>query len=268
MRKFFLKSLVVILLLISSPCFGGVDLNGDADYIVIDDSASMDLSGVFSVSLWVNFDSVAATSWLIGKTDFGQNKRTWHFYFEPSGTDAIEFGISPDGSSTGIIFYEWQQTPSTDTWINYVVTYNKNNGATERAKLYKDGVLQSTTVNVEGNPDVYDSDIPVAIGAGRSNGTYNSFLNGEIKEVYIWDGVELSQTEATLLSDSKVKRIGHQIQPSSLVLYSSLDDFADGTDLNTDADGYKDSSGNGNHGQGVDADGDSLNIAETVLTYQ
>ena len=39
------------------------------------------------------------------------------------------------------------------------------------------------------------------------------------------------------------------------------------TALNTDVDGYKDLSGNGNNGQGVDANGNSTNIAEEVLSY-
>ena len=77
----------------------------------------------------------------------------------------------------------------------------------------------------------------------------------------------MSQLEIDLLAKSKVKGIPLQIQPSSLKLYLPLDDFADNTALDTTVDGYVDRSGNGNHGQGVDADGDSTNTAESVLSY-
>ena len=56
---------------------------------------------------------------------------------------------------------------------------------------------------------------------------------------------------------------GHRADPGDWW----LDDFPSGSNLNTDANGYIDRSVNVNHGQGVDADTDSLNTGEFFLTY-
>ena len=73
------------------------------------------------------------------------------------------------------------------------------------------------------------------------------------------------QTQINLLAKCKVKRMPLQIRPANLQGYWALDDLADGAGINGQS--FQDMSGNGNTGQGVDADEDSIAKAEEVLSY-
>ena len=131
--------------------------------------------------------------------------------------------------------------------------------------IYVNGTKETVSISSSGlNNNVnVDSAEPLLIGRRNLNGSLISYLNGGVNEVDIYNK-ELTQTDVDLLYASKVKRLPIQLSP---VAYYPLDQGSDGTALSTTADFYKDLSGNGNHGTGVDADGDSLNVAESVLSY-
>lgn len=257
---------LLLFMLIPSLCFGAVDLNGDADYILASDGASFDLIDDFSFSVWVNFGATVPSSgesYILSKTDFGEGKRVYHMTWEGgNGRWAMATG-DVSGTSTGT-YYVFSDTPATNTWHNLVYTYDTNRGNNNRWKFFINGVEKTLSSLSEPVSAIVNEDTPFMIGTSRSGGSFANQFAGKINEIYVFSKV-ISLTEKDTLAFSKVKRVGLQI--SSLNAYFPLDDFADGTVLNTDVGGYKDLSGNGNNGQGTDADNDSFNIAETVLTY-
>lgn len=229
-----------------------VDLNGDADYINCGD-LSLDLSSAWSVSAWVKPDDPGGVNIALA-VDFITN----------AGSDADHVGVGVQSSTID----DWKiatngETPNDGSDVSYGTLYH--------LVLVYDGTKLILYVNANEDYNVtptgsnWQGADTFLIG-GHEPDDANMYWNGGINEVAVWS-TQLSTGEISQLYKGKVKRMPLQIQPSSLVGYWPLDDYADGTALNTDADGYKDLSGNGNHGQGVDADNDSLNVAETVLSY-
>ena len=139
-------------------------------------------------------------------------------------------------------------------------------GPNQSAKVYLDGVSQNIKVVEAGTPDNFANfqyDVPLL---GRNVRTaYDSFFDGRLYEMAVWNSI-LTETEANLYCNSYLKRIALQIDPDNLVGYWPLDDYPEGHGTLASTT-WKDLSGNGNDGTGVDADNDSDTVAESVLTY-
>ncbi len=241
------------LLLLTTVCWGAVDFNGDGDYIDIGDQAVHNSNNI-SIMAWFNADVwTGSTRTIVGKFDSDQDDKGYTLFWQALN-NSIEFDI---GIGSGFIRAFWENFTSIDTWHHIVGTYD---GTTLR--LYIDGTEKDTT----GYSGAITTETE-SLRIGANSGTANRFFNGKLSEVSIWSEA-LTAGEVFLLYNSKVKGMPLQIQPANLVGYWPLDDFSDGTVLDTSVDGYKDRSGNGNDGTGVDADGDSTNVAEQVLSYQ
>lgn len=236
--------------------WAGVDFNGDADWIDLGDSADYDPDNAFSTSIWVYSDANQSGralsmmddptySW-IGAYLTGDSGRFIGFA-RVGGT-----AYSVQGADNGDGFYN-------GAWHHVVTTFDRALGS-NRVKLYIDGVHEASNNAADG--DVNTSTGGLELGRW---GTATNYFNGKLNEFYFWKGVALTQAEIDQLYASKGKRIGLQIQPSSLKVYLPLDDHPEGTALNTTV--FKDISGNGHDGTGTDVDGDSSTVAENLLTY-
>ena len=103
--------------------------------------------------------------------------------------------------------------------------------------------------------------------SGPSCDVTRSF-DGLFYEIALWS-VELTSAEASALTDSNRRvRLGPtQVQPASLILYSTLDDEEGGS--SADGDVFFDKSGNGNNGTGIDGTNNTglTAISEPQLNY-
>lgn len=248
-----MKLLINILLIFGLLCgnvWGGVDLSGDNDKIVISDSADFDIATAVTISMWFKSDAAPGDADRVFYTlEAAVENKSAYIVTNGAGFNVVAYfhdGIGPITSSTVL---------DIGTWYNLIVWYDGTD-----FKIYIDGVQDATqaeTANVaDGSSDIYV--------AGSLADGYP--FNGKVTDFAWWD-VALTASERALLASSRVKRMPLQIQPSNLVVYLPLDDYSDTSNLNTDADGYKDLSGNANHGQGVDANSNSYNISETLLSY-
>lgn len=251
MRKIFC---IIILLLISPACsWAGIALSGDADYIDFGSDSSLSPAAI-TISIWLNpSDLTNSYSAVVSRIDDPANDGFYQILLKSNGTIAMYV------KGNSVIAYDGAgvHTLSIGTWYNIILTYDSSAGLAG----YVNGVSDGTDA-ADGNLLVRTAILAV----GNDFNTGGRLLTGKVSEVAIW-GTVISASDIELLSKSKVKGMPYQISPSNLLLYAPLDDFSDGTALNTDAGGYVDRSGNGNDGQGVDADNDSTNIAEEVLSY-
>lgn len=261
MKKFVLT---LMILLMSSVGWGAINLNGDADLLDCGDDVSVNVgSGDFSVGLWFNRASELTdqeTMLIKGAFHIG-GKRYW-ILIDNASSDNVIFSIDDNSSAKQV---SGTVTNMDDGAWHHVLGVRDGNNL----RMYIDGVEDAaspTDITGYGN---LDQAFSLKIGAGYNNNSsaIEGWFTGKLSEVYIWKGVALSATEAALLGSSKVKRIGLQIQSSNLSFYSPLDEGSEGDALSTTSNFYKDISGNANHCTGTDANGNSTNTAETVLTY-
>lgn len=197
-----------------------VDAVGTADFTdptatptapgIINDSADLELStpnrlvqidpltispsaNPFTVSLWVNFETVGGPGTIqivIGKWDISGNQREWYLAFE--GTpNRILFRYSPDGISQFNVPADALGAPTPGTWYHVLAWW--------------DGATSSIRVNggaINSNPfvgPVFHSAIALGtIGAAQNGGSWILPLDGRVDEVGYWNRV-LTPTEQDTL---------------------------------------------------------------------
>lgn len=263
---------MLLFLLIPTLCFGGVDFNGDADYINLGTvSSCSDFQSGFSLFVIVKTTQTIPFG-VFGDYDGDDTGIFVSLNEQADGTDtAGRIRVFIDDNGSALVNGRCQFGVNTDTGINdgdfhsLFISVNTScsavitiDGGSAETITYPDATLDWSYLS--------DCSINSYIGSANSDGTPVFIADGIIDELYVWH-TNLTQAQGDILHNSKIKRMGLQIEPSNLKAYLPLDDYGDGVALNTDADGYKDLSGNANHGQGVDTDGDSDNVAETVLSY-
>jgi hypothetical protein len=159
------------------------EFGGTNGYVTLPDNAAMDLPGAFAAMMHLRFDALAAGSVmsLLSKSDFGQDKRTWHLFYRVDQQD-FAFGSSKNGLAgpSNVCFYTHDYTANTDDWITVFAVFDSSQGAGARQRGYVDGSLLSSTAVDDNSITPYNNDVPVAIGARRSSGTYGGYLSASV----------------------------------------------------------------------------------------
>jgi len=244
-----LLNLFVILFLISSNSWAGILCSGDLDYIDITDIPSGDLT-IYAVARR-DIDTASSGSGRVQEvfatrsTNDGIEFNLGNFFGGDANKNKPRLGIFGSGSRDGF-------------WIDGV----KQASASIADSSTINGVF-NTYVGVWSSAAVGDIS---RICQGGNVAIPEFFLTGAVLELAIFS-FAFTDAQAVDISTSGVKQFAFQHDLSTIFAYFALDDFEDGTALSTITDGYRDSSGNGRHGTGVDANTNSLNIAESVLTY-
>ena len=162
----------------------GADFNGSTSRIQCADSASLSITGNYTLSCWVNIDALPGTNAfmsILGKYDV-LNSGTLNTGYEmrlhnDGGTQKIGVIHGSSGSATLTV----TRTLDTGVWLHLCGVYN---GST--IKLYLNG-NEIGTVNETTNPN----DNSKALNIGNfgyytpSSGELGRYLNGKIEEVHI-----------------------------------------------------------------------------------
>lgn len=195
-----------------------LDFDGSNDYVNTNYTANDLFRGSFSFSYWINLDDGIAISVGVEKgthssfaiQHFNGNINVLHY----SNSD-IAF---PGTSSTPI---------SLDTWHHVVVTVTKNSGSATTYAIYVDNnlighaLLAGFTIS-ETNHNAFDADGNfLAIGASNDDGTPDTFVNGHIDEVAVFDKV-LSSSEVTAIYNSGAPK--DESSHDGLFLYYRFED--------------------------------------------
>ena len=156
---------------------------------------SLDLTGDFSISMWVNYDRVINSQILMSNftIDSGSNTRGW--FIESTATQLRFRGFNNVGADAFTITAS--HTPSINTWIHYVFVHK--NFAN---KMYANGSLIGSYNDVSNRDVAYLTPNYPMIGANKYNSTTSQeFFKGKIDAVSVWSK-ELSATEVTSLYNS------------------------------------------------------------------
>ncbi len=247
-----MKRLILIFLLICSPVYGGVDLDGSDDRLNCGD---IDLNvSTSSMSAWVKFES-GANGFVVNK-DY--NGVVLPYSLNVGGNDSP---INIDGS--GWFSGSWKNSGLTTdlrdgTWHHVVGTWDKN--ATPTLAYYVDGVLDSSSSEGSGLDRIQNNE-PTYLGRYDFSA---QTAKGQITEVALWN-IALTAVQVANLA-SRVKRVPLQIG-GGLEAYWPLDDQPDA--VSGDGKTFMDLSGNGNHCTGDNGANNTglTGKAEEALSY-
>jgi hypothetical protein len=148
------------------------DFDGTDDVIEMGDADNFSFTdNIFSMNMWVYFDTLAAHQGVIGK-------RGW------------EYSVHTIENSSTLYFYCWNQSGSNvylnassiaaSTWYNFCWTAN---GTT--SILYRNGTSVST--NGKSTSSMSNTAVQLTIGRGGQASTGNAFMNGRIGTVSMYN---------------------------------------------------------------------------------
>ena len=166
---------------------GSIVFDGTNDYV---STTLQTLSRPFSLSVWVNFSNLTGFQTFIGQ-DTSVAISRGVFYFQKAGTtgggpiqDKVNFSLVK--SDDTIVVINSINTVSTNIWYNFAVTLSTSN-----ITLYQNGVLQSTTADVN---TLLTANTNVVLASGYYANNITDFVNGKMASVFIYNR-ELSATE-------------------------------------------------------------------------
>ena len=164
-------------------------VNGTANGNAIYPSPVINTALPFSVSAWVNLNSVSGYQTFLSID--GSN--TSAFYLQLRGdTGTFAFTRLGSDSDTATIYQaDATSTPTTGTWYNLI---GVNDVATNQLLLYVNGVLQSTVAYSGG----WQGTGATVVGGGLFNGARSDSANGDIDDVHFFDS-PLSAGDAALI---------------------------------------------------------------------
>jgi hypothetical protein len=152
-----------------------VSFDGSNDYLWVGSASELDLTGNFTLSLWVKADSwPSAGSWLLVKRDWAAPAHV-NYQMVIYGQKVYVNTTSLAGAVIS------SSTLSTGTWYNIVATVNPGT----ECKLYINGSLETTASIVA----VQKAATPLAIGAWTDNTSLYGPHDGLLDEVAIFDSL-------------------------------------------------------------------------------
>ena len=167
-----------------------VDFDGSNDYMDCGTVSAFNSTTSFTVSMWLNFQSVTGGVVMSAFTSGTSTSNRIEFVF--NSINELRFGV--DGSVNNCKFNISSYT-STDAWHNIIGTYNGTN-----VTLFFDGSQVSTTGSSVPSTTSSTHGNDTTIGR-RTLGGGSFYFNGLIDEVAIWDSV-LSSTNITNVYNS------------------------------------------------------------------
>lgn len=165
------------------------DFDGTTNVLVIPDSPELHLT-TGTLAFWVRYDTLPSAidqySVLVGKP-FGSNvNNSWELYLRlPAGN--LQLAGGSDSVMNRYAVTDW--TYGTGTWVHIALTWGTN------LRLYTQGQLRA---EASGFSTQYDES-PILIGADQDMGDYNSFVDGAMDDVRLYER-ELDASEIAALA--------------------------------------------------------------------
>jgi hypothetical protein len=153
---------------------GGLEFDGSGDYIIVTDSASLDITNEITISIWVKFYSISSSEppFIIYKRgDGGNSDEIYKLGVDDYGIGEIDFRINSNPVQGGSL--------TTLNWYHIAATFN---GTTKIIYLDANPVadeIQSVTIQTS-NRNLY-------IGADHDSTGFNQFFDGVIDDVRIYE---------------------------------------------------------------------------------
>jgi hypothetical protein len=192
---------------INSHFYQGIKFDGTNDYVSVADHDDFH-SSTMTVAGWVSANPVA-NSGIIGQWDAGVNKRSWMMMTDGATTGKLRVLISDDGTYTSHVKdYVSSLTVLDNSFHHVAFTFNSGT-----LKLYVDGVEDTSVTKTADDSitTVFNSDIPLIMGANLISGAAQYFLKGTLDEFAFWDRV-LDPAEITQLYRRGASRVKVQVK--------------------------------------------------------
>ncbi len=179
-----------------------LDFDGSNDYVSVADNATVDLTNNYSITLWVNFDSLSGFPMLVSKRQ-DLSTHAYQFY-STSSKLAFNNGGGVGSSNT---------TLSSGGWHHVGVTFTSG-----IVKFYLNGQPDGSFTSTNSSNPTNTHELQL----GRAfNGNY---FNGKMDEVAIFNSV---------LSDSQISAIyNRKVYPEILSIWRFEDDVTDSVGSN------------------------------------
>jgi len=246
MKKYLILFIFIVLFIPSA--YSAVDFNGDADYIDFGDSGTSTCeTTTWSMAIWANPEGTGDD--ILNEASSSSNNSTCRVNINTSSQCQCVF-TNAAGTSTVVA---GTTNCVTAGWVHIACV---RNGGT--LTTYVNGISEGTPGSPTGTALIDRG----AIGRLNRLAPVN-YYNGKATEAAIWTSA-LTADEIFTLAKSKVKGAPRFVSASTLKGYWPLDDH-NGVDIAGDV--YKEQV-SGLTGTGTDANNNSINIPEELLTYQ
>lgn len=162
----------------------GRSFNGSSQYIVVNNSSSLNLSGnTFTVSAWAKVTNVTVDApFAVKGTTVNQEQYMLGVNTESGLPDSYNMRTT---TYNGHYRYNTGGEPNFNQWDHVVMVYDGNLGSNPRMRLYVNGVLLSSE-NANGNIKPTSGDLYI----GKRPGSDNRYYNGKLDEIRISDAVK------------------------------------------------------------------------------
>ncbi|GAB5525869.1 MAG: hypothetical protein Roseis2KO_37410 [Roseivirga sp.] len=190
--------------LVAGQIGNAIDFEGTDDEYTAPDDNSLDITGDFSVSAWVNLDNTTGQRGILSKQGSGDN--AWGFLLATGALPRMRLGTSftdIDASTASGI--------STGTWYHLSGTFDASAGS---VNFYLNGAQLGTAVSTSDTPDSNTSTLQIG-----SEGV-DDFIDGRLDEIRLSAVVRDADWIAT--------EYNNQLTPSSFYTVGSRESLLDG----------------------------------------
>jgi hypothetical protein len=160
---------------------GSIRMDGVDDYAMTQGPVIPDTTKSFAVSSWVFLESTANYQQVIGQA--GTNNQAFTMYYSPAYQNWV-FALTGNDATTpsGTVFTSATDRVATGVWTHLTGVYDR---PARQIRLYVNGRLVDQATFNGG----WDANGVLNIGRNRSGTTTDSFFDGAIDEVKVWDRV-------------------------------------------------------------------------------
>jgi len=199
-----------------------------SQYLTAADAASLDLSGNFTIEMWVKFDSLPSASNAMALVMKGNYVTDGAYQLQlnnSSGTYKLRVVISQTANASTQDVVEVTVTPSTGTWYHYAVVCTIANSTATKFEFFVNGVsVGNGTALVSGNSSsINNSSDLLRIGVGNVSGSLGSYLDGKLDDIRIWS---VARTSTQIGNNYNIELTGSE---SGLVAYYPFEAVLGGT---------------------------------------
>jgi len=201
--------------------------SGSSQYASRADTASLSITGTLTVEAWIKPESIATQQCIVAKWYQDGSVKAYHFYHSPlAGGSVLSFYYSGDGAAeSGADSNICLSQADIGKWVHVSVVVTP---ATKSVAFYKNGALISSHTASGSQTAIQDNSASFGIGARDIQGTPDTFFDGKICEVRLWN---TARTQAEIQGNMFHNLAGNE---SGLAGYWKLDNA------------YTDSTANGN----------------------
>jgi len=162
----------------------------------------------FSISFWVNFDSILDRSSIIMNRFTSSSNGGWQIDWNT--TNQIRFILGDYLGITNRITATFPLTPITGNWYHVAVSYDGSSSITG-IQLYLNGLSQTITDESAGSYTKQPNIVTNIVLGTESFDIGDSSLDGKLDEFHIWKNRELSASE--VLEIYNIENSGTSILP-------------------------------------------------------